>query len=390
VAVPRVTIAPEIGRPARIVTYNVFAGRSVLHGIDGVLLPDLPKDPNEAPGDEPAAASAEEAPEETDAMDVLNPDGSLRGPEATGSVATKPGPAAAARPTTTSSSSSRGRTIWPAGMAAPAGNSSGTDDSNDDDGVQSNAAPGYTGLKSKGRGGLKPLIIPRIAGGATPTGAAAGLAAGAAPATPRLAPGSRRPGVVQETGIALTVLPGGASLPGKIDAADGGTAEAVGDDEAGSAAPQGATKQHHQRPHKGTHVMVSSSNSSNATGHHHAKTASSHQDAFSFDNLRPPRGRDEIAISGSGDPGRRLRRLLSAMRRRLLQPAGTPATTMAIGSVGVMQTFANGISTNKTRSALELAAQPALPKQYRNRYGALPRAAAKGGCLNCRAWGKQQ
>jgi hypothetical protein len=57
--------------------------------------------------------------------------------------------------------------------------------------------------------------------------------------------------------------------------------------------------------------------------------------------------------------------------------------------VGQLQTFANGIDTNKTRTAFQLAAQPVVPRQYVSRYGSFAPANAAGGCLNCRAWGKQ-
>ena len=94
-------------------------------------------------------------------------------------------------------------------------------------------------------------------------------------------------------------------------------------------------------------------------------------------------------------PGRRLlQKLPQSSIRPQPRPAGTTApsgalsSTVNVGAIGELQTFANGISSNKTLTALELSARGKVPKQYVNRYGSFKGPKVKGGCLNCKAWGK--
>lgn len=53
-AKPQVTVAPEsskpdAAKPSSVVLYNVYAGRSIVHGVDRVLLPDVPLPPPASP-----------------------------------------------------------------------------------------------------------------------------------------------------------------------------------------------------------------------------------------------------------------------------------------------------------------------------------------------------
>lgn len=70
--------------------------------------------------------------------------------------------------------------------------------------------------------------------------------------------------------------------------------------------------------------------------------------------------------------------------------SGALSSTVNKGDVGELQTFANGINTNKTVAAFALAANGSVPKQYVNRYGFLKGPLETGGCLNCKAWGTPQ
>jgi hypothetical protein len=71
-------------------------------------------------------------------------------------------------------------------------------------------------------------------------------------------------------------------------------------------------------------------------------------------------------------------------------PSGALSSTVNVGAVGELQSFVNGISSNRTVTALKLAGGTTVPKGYVNRYGAFKGASAKGGCLNCKSWGRQQ
>lgn len=78
------------------------------------------------------------------------------------------------------------------------------------------------------------------------------------------------------------------------------------------------------------------------------------------------------------------------------RPQGTTATVSGaltsvarVGAMGELQSFPNGIATNKTLVALARAAVPQVPKVYVNRYGGFKGPDVRGGCLNCKAWGKQ-
>jgi hypothetical protein len=61
-----------------------------------------------------------------------------------------------------------------------------------------------------------------------------------------------------------------------------------------------------------------------------------------------------------------------------------------VGAVGQLQSFPTGYTTNKTLNALQASAVPLVPKQYINRYGFFKGPAVKGGCLNCKAWGRPE
>lgn len=69
-------------------------------------------------------------------------------------------------------------------------------------------------------------------------------------------------------------------------------------------------------------------------------------------------------------------------------PSGTLSSAVNVGAVGELQSFPNGISANKTLIALTRAGESKVPKEYVNRYGSFQGAQAPGGCLNCKAWGK--
>jgi hypothetical protein len=68
---------------------------------------------------------------------------------------------------------------------------------------------------------------------------------------------------------------------------------------------------------------------------------------------------------------------------------GALSSAVPVGSVGQLQTFANGVTSNKTLIALTRASVPMVPKEYVNRYGSLKGPTVKGGCLNCKSWGGQ-
>jgi hypothetical protein len=71
-------------------------------------------------------------------------------------------------------------------------------------------------------------------------------------------------------------------------------------------------------------------------------------------------------------------------------PSGALSSTVNVGAVGELQSFMNGVASNRTVTALKLAGGTTVPKGYVNRYGAFKGATAKGGCLNCKSWGRQQ
>lgn len=137
--------------------------------------------------------------------------------------------------------------------------------------------------------------------------------------------------------------------------------------------------------------------------------------------LRPPVGAPNLAAPTDGAGNRRrllqlpmqevlaasLRRARHLLAGRVLSQAGRRSSTQGmgpqsgaapsgalssvatVGSMGEMQSFANGIATNKTLIALARAAVPKVPREYVNRYGGFKGPDVKGGCLNCKAWGKQ-
>jgi hypothetical protein len=91
-----------------------------------------------------------------------------------------------------------------------------------------------------------------------------------------------------------------------------------------------------------------------------------------------PSAKTAAAAAGAGKP-----------RTQTVAGFGALSSAVPVGSVGQLQTFANGIASNKTMIALTRASLPKVPKEYVNRYGALKGPTVKGGCLNCKTWGGQ-
>lgn len=74
----------------------------------------------------------------------------------------------------------------------------------------------------------------------------------------------------------------------------------------------------------------------------------------------------------------------------VVTPSGALSSAVNVGAIGELQSFVNGVAANKMLQALRRAGQSKIPQQYVNRYGSFRGAAAKGGCLNCKAWGQPE
>lgn len=71
-------------------------------------------------------------------------------------------------------------------------------------------------------------------------------------------------------------------------------------------------------------------------------------------------------------------------------PSGALSSAVNVGAIGELQSFVNGVAANKMLQALRRAGESKVPPQYVNRYGSFRAAAAKDGCLNCKAWGQPE
>lgn len=301
VQVPAVTIQPEVGRPANVTYFNIFAGKAILHGINHLLLPKLPPDNAAPPPDgeqppedeQPAAGVAEES----------------------GPVATRP----------VRGSSQLGRDpAMPAGAVGR--RRRGDAPSQGPNKAQKPAADEDTAPTDDDSGADGP------AAGAAASRSRGGPTVGPAAALPR------GPSSVN-----------GAAMPSKRPSAPARVA-AVSDTEA------------QEQPGR---RLLSLPRSMLAAGLQSARQLMGIPQLTGTTQAPRPRSSPGEVVSGA------------------------LSSTVNVGAMGELQSFANGISTDNTLTALTLAAVPKVPKQYVNRYGALKGPQVQGGCLNCKAWGKQ-
>lgn len=438
ILVPILRVSPEVGRTAQVNYYNIFVGPAILHGIDQLLMPDLPQDPNQLPappGDSPDGGgdgeSEEQQPE--DEQTDAGPGAELAGPDSVGEGDGEEAP--------TNNSSAAGRARAGGGMPAAAGAG------------QRSMTP-----KTAGAGAGAGMILPigSAAGRLRPATTPVSVEAGAR-SVPEQTTGSAAPAAAPAAGAngvrGSLPLPGAASdrLSGGSAAASGmGAGAAVGPGLRGAAVGAGAgtgpvvgpglgpggvgRKVPDQQPRAAAAAAAADDDSADAAEgpgrrllqaaawlwtdstrsqlavHVHAcastprrMLASGLQTARALLQMTPtmrPRPATATASASSAPTALPASKAAGAATTAAVGSAGKPSaknvpafgalsSAVPVGSVGQLQTFANGVTSNKTLIALTRASVPMVPKEYVNRYGSLKGPTVKGGCLNCKSWGGQ-
>lgn len=298
--VPNITITPEVGRPANITYFNIYAGRAILHGISHLLLPDLPQDPNQAP----PPADDEDVPPEGQEEDPQAPPPNVAEESAPKAAASRSGSGTAGQQAGGSAAGlgpvRRGSSSSSSAITAPVQGSNR--------GQQPAAGP--SGMRPQ-LGTRPPQYTDTAA--LTPQRSSIAAMAGGGEQDDDSSPGRRL-----------------LSLPRSMLAAGLRSAR----------------------------VLLISSSSRGLTQASRAKAT--------------PMQQGTTTSSSSSKVG----------------VSGALSSTVNVGAMGELQTFPNGLGTDKTLTALTLSAEPKVPKKYVNRYGSFKGPKAKGGCLNCKSWGR--
>lgn len=353
----------------------VGAGPAILHGISGLLLPDLPPDPNQLPppSENDPLMSEYEQPPDADVAEEAGP-GSL---EEANKEAQGEDYNTSANPAQPTATTQQGRT-GPAAVAAAAGGARGMGTGpvvpGGVNGAASSSSSSRAGMGSMGAAGAATGSRQTVGG----VPGAAAPAAGAGPAGTGVKGSASTDPVTTERGVSANGVGMGAparrSSSALLPDSDVDVSAATGEEMAGSLGRRRLLLPH------GMLAAGQPTRNLLAAGLQTAPLVLGGRGLLA--GMQRPASRAATATPAAT--------AAAAAGVTGATPSGALSSTVNVGAVGELQSFVNGIASNRTLTALKLSGGTTVPKGYVNRYGAFSGATAKGGCLNCKSWGREQ